>query len=94
MVLVPPIIAEDDGIRIWMYFEIHDKHKLPHVHVFYDNNDTVYALSGEVLEGSRLKGSRHKRILSFLEKNHDAPMDVWANFRQGNNVKENHEFNL
>jgi hypothetical protein len=94
MSLIPPLLAEDDGLEIWMYFELYDRHKQSHIHVFYDNEDTVYSLDGEVLEGEKLKGKRHRRVISFIKNNKDALDALWYAFKQGNNTKDKYVFKV
>lgn len=47
-----PSISMFYGIIIYMYFDDTKRHKLPHVHAMYNENEAVFALSsGEILDG-------------------------------------------
>jgi hypothetical protein len=47
-----PSISAFYGIIIRMYFLDTDKHKMPHIHVFYGEDEAVFDLNGEILSGS------------------------------------------
>jgi len=40
------------GIIIYMYFQDHDKHHTPHIHVRYQNSEAVFSIiDGSLIEG-------------------------------------------
>lgn len=48
-----PTISMFYGIIIYMYFYDNIKHKLPHFHAAYGEDDAVFAIAGgEVIEGT------------------------------------------
>ena len=46
-----PSISAFYGIIIRMYFSDTDRHKMPHIHVFYAEDEAVFDLTGEILAG-------------------------------------------
>ena len=47
-----PTISMFYGIVIRMYWKDNDKHKLPHFHAYYGENEAVFTLDGEIISGS------------------------------------------
>ncbi|MBQ3373493.1 MAG: DUF4160 domain-containing protein [Oscillospiraceae bacterium] len=47
-----PTISMFYGIVIRMYWKDTDKHKMPHFHAFYGENEAVFTLDGEIISGS------------------------------------------
>lgn len=46
-----PSISSFYGIIVRMYFTDMDKHKMPHIHVFYGGDEAVFGLDGEIIAG-------------------------------------------
>ena len=47
-----PSISMFYGIIIYMYYEDNKKHKLPHIHAFYGDDEAVFDIkSGKLLDG-------------------------------------------
>ena len=66
------IIAMFYGIIVSMYFFDNRRHKLPHIHVKYQNDEVVLSIpEGEVLEGklSLINLNWFKRGLKSIRKN-------------------------
>jgi len=48
-----PVISMFYGVIVLMYFMDRKKHKLPHIHVQYQDNEAVISIpEGKLLEGS------------------------------------------
>ncbi len=46
-----PTISMFYGILIRMYWQDNDRHKLPHFHAFYGENEAVFGFDGDVIAG-------------------------------------------
>ncbi len=72
-----PVISMFYGIIIYMYFLDNRQHKVPHIHVKYQENEAVIAIpEGDVLEGS-LPKSRMKLVDAWIELHRDELMANW-----------------
>lgn len=61
-----------------MYFMDNRQHKLPHIHVRYQDNEVVVAIpDGTVLEG-RILGSKMKLLQAWIELHKDELMADWT----------------
>lgn len=47
-----PALSMFFGIIIYMYREVGSKHKLPHIHAEYQDEEVVVTFDGEIIEGS------------------------------------------
>ena len=47
-----PTISMFYGIVIRMYWRDTDRHKMPHFHAYYGDDEAVFTLDGELLSGS------------------------------------------
>ena len=45
-----PVISQFYGIVIQMFFKENEKHHLPHIHVMYNEFNSVYDFNGNILE--------------------------------------------
>ena len=50
--LLMPTISLFFGIIIRMYWRDNDRHKLPHMHAYYNEYEAVFTLDGEILSGN------------------------------------------
>ena len=64
------------GIVVYMYRELGDKHKLPHVHAMFSGDEIVVSLEDEILEGSIPK-SKLKLLLAWMEIHKDELRANW-----------------
>lgn len=72
-----PVISMFYGIIVSMYFVDNQRHKLPHIHVKYQEHEVVLALpEGEILEGS-MPGNRLRLVLAWMEIHRDELMADW-----------------
>ena len=63
-----PIISMFYGIIVAMYFLDNKKHKMPHIHVKYQENEAVISIpDGELLEG-QIPGNKLKLVMAWIEK--------------------------
>lgn len=72
-----PVISMFYGIIIHLYYMDNTRHKMPHIHVSYQDDEAVIALpEGEVLEG-RIPGKKLKLVHAWIEIHRDELMADW-----------------
>ena len=72
-----PVIAMFYGIVVLMYYMDNKKHKLPHIHVRYQDDEAVFAISsGKLLEG-KLPANKRKLVEAWMEIHKDDLMADW-----------------
>lgn len=72
-----PVISMFYGVVIMMFFIDNKKHKKPHIHVRYQNQEAVLSIpEGEVLEGS-VKSNKLKLIQAWIEIHRENLMADW-----------------
>jgi shikimate kinase len=65
------------GIIIYIYFNDNKQHKLPHIHVRYQDDEVILEIpNGEVLEG-KIPNSKMKLIQAWIEIHKDELMADW-----------------
>ena len=80
-----PIISMFYGIIVAMYFLDKKKHKMPHIHVKYQDNEAVISIpDGELLEG-RLPSNKMKLVMAWIEIHRDELMADWELASKGEN---------
>ena len=73
-----PVIAMFYGIVVMMYFMDNKKHKLPHVHVRFQDEEAVFSIrSGKLLEG-KIPANKRKLVEAWIEIHRDDLMADWA----------------
>ena len=74
------------GIIISMYYFDRQRHKRPHIHVSYQDEEAVLAIpDGELLEGS-LKSNKMKLVQAWIEIHRDDLMADWQLASNGNSI--------
>ena len=72
-----PAISMFYGIIIYMYFMDNKQHKLPHVHVKYQEHEVIIEIpNGNILEGSIPK-SKMKLLKAWVEIDQDELVADW-----------------
>ena len=72
-----PVISMFYGIIVRMFYFDTAKHKLPHIHVQYGEQNAVIAIAGgKVLQG-KIKASKLKLVQAWMEIHHDDLMADW-----------------
>lgn len=72
-----PAISMFYGLIVYMYFMDNKQHKLPHIHVKYQNDEVIVAIpDGEVLEGS-IPASKMKLLQAWIELHKDELVANW-----------------
>jgi len=78
-----PTISMFYGIVVSMYFLDNRRHKLPHVHVKYQDDEAVIAIpDGMLLDGS-LPPGKMRLVLAWIEIHKDDLMVDWGLAVQG-----------
>lgn len=71
------VISMFYGIIVSMYFLDNRRHKLPHIHIKYQEHEAVLAIpDGSVLEGD-FPGSKMKLVQAWIEIHRDDLMADW-----------------
>ncbi len=72
-----PAISMFYGIIVYMYFMENKRHKLPHVHAKYQDDEVIVVIpDGEVLEGTIPK-PKMKLLQAWVELHQDELMANW-----------------
>lgn len=72
-----PVISMFYGIIVSLYFMDNRRHKRPHLHVKYQEDEAVISLpEGELLEGS-IPPAKMKLLLAWIEIHRDELMADW-----------------
>jgi len=70
------------GIIITMYREVGGRHKAPHFHAEYQNEEVVLSLDGQVLEGS-IPSKKLKLVLAWTEIHREELSANWKLLSEG-----------
>lgn len=73
-----PTISMFYGIIIYMYFYDNKKHKLPHIHASYGDDDAIFSIEeGEIIDGT-IPRNKKKLVQAWIEIHKE---DLMANWR-------------
>lgn len=72
-----PVISMFYGIIVYMYYMDNKQHKLPHIHVKYQEDEVVVELpNGEILEGN-IPNTKMKLLQAWIELHKDELLADW-----------------
>ena len=72
-----PVIAFFKGLVIYMFYLDNKQHKLPHIHVMYNDKSAVYSIpEGNLLEGI-LPIAKERLVLAWIEMRKEELMADW-----------------
>jgi len=72
-----PAISMFYGIIVYMYFMDNKQHKLPHIHVKYQNDEVIVAIpDGDILDGDIPK-AQMKLLQAWIELHKDELLADW-----------------
>lgn len=72
-----PTISMFYGIVIYLYFFDDERHKLPHIHAKYQDQDASFSiLDGSILSG-KIPPGKAKLVQAWIEIHRDALMADW-----------------
>lgn len=78
-----PVVTMFYGIIIMMYYLDVGKHRAPHIHAKYQEQEVVIAIpNGEVLDG-HLRSDKLKLVQAWIEIHKEELMANWALASQG-----------
>lgn len=72
-----PIISSFYGIIIRMYFRDNQQHKFPHIHTKYNEENAVFDLEGNLIEGS-MPIKQKKIIIAWIEIHKKELKKLWS----------------
>lgn len=80
------IISMFYGIIISLYFFDNRRHKKPHIHVKYQDDEAVISIpDGKLIEGN-LKSNKLKLVEAWIEIHRDEIMADWELASEGNEI--------
>lgn len=71
------LIADFDGIFIYLYMEPNAPHHLPHFHARYAEHWAVYAIQPPIVLDGSLPQPQHRRVVAWAIQNADAIEEGW-----------------
>jgi len=78
-----PAISMFYGLIVYMYFMDDRQHKLPHIHVKYQENEVIVSIpDGRVLDGA-IPASKMKLLQAWIELHKDELLADWELARTG-----------
>ncbi len=77
-----PVLSMFYGIIIRMQSEHGGKHHLPHIHVICGEEESVFSLTGELIEGS-ISASKKKLVEAWMEIHKEELMANWKLLDEG-----------
>ncbi len=81
-----PVLSMFFGIIVSMYFLDNKKHKSPHIHVRYQDDEVIISIpDGGILEGS-IPSPKMKLVAAWIEIHKDELMADWTLAVQGQSV--------
>lgn len=72
-----PIISSFYGIMIRMYFMDNQQHKFPHIHAKYNEENAVFDLEGNLIEGS-MPVKQKKIVIAWVEIHKEELKKLWS----------------
>ena len=80
------IISMFYGIIISLYFFDNRRHKKPHIHIKYQDDEAVISIpDGKIIEGN-LKSNKLKLVEAWIEIHRDEIMADWELASEGNEI--------
>jgi hypothetical protein len=80
-----PTISMFYGIIIYMFFYDDKKHKLPHIHASYGDDDAVFSIDdGEILNGS-IPNNKKRLVQAWIEIHREDLLTDWRLAVSGQN---------
>jgi len=74
------------GIIISMFFRDNRQHKLPHIHVSYQNDSAIFSIpDGEIMEG-KMKTPQIRLVQAWITLHADELMANWTLAVDGKNI--------
>lgn len=77
-----PVLSMFYGIIIRMQSEKGGKHHVPHIHVICGDDESVFSLDGEKLEGT-IQNSKMKLVVAWIEIHKEELRSDWKLLEEG-----------
>ena len=77
-----PVLSMFYGIIIRMQSERGGKHHVPHIHVICGDDESVFSLDGEKLEGT-IQNSKMKLVVAWIEIHKEELRSDWKLLEEG-----------
>lgn len=77
-----PVISQFYGIVVQMFFQEEGKHHLPHIHVMYNEYNSVYDFNGNKLEGAIPK-KQAKLVEAWILLHNEELNSLWNLMKKG-----------
>ena len=74
-----PVISMFYGIVVMMFFLDNRKHKAPHIHVKYQDQEAVISIPDGMLIEGELKANKLKLVQAWVEIHQEDLMADWSN---------------
>ena len=72
-----PAISMFYGLIVYMYFMDNKQHKLPHIHVKYQNDEVIVSIpDGQILDG-KIPPPKMKLLLAWIELHKEELLANW-----------------
>lgn len=81
-----PVISMFYGLIVTMYFLDTKQHKLPHIHVKYNESEAVYEIPNGNLLGGSLSANKEKLVKAWIEIHQEELMANWQLASTGNKI--------
>ena len=73
-----PVVSMFYGIVIMMFFDDNRRHKKPHIHVEYQDEEAVFGIPDGTLLGGSLPPAKRKLVAAWIEIHQDELMADWS----------------
>ena len=80
------IISMFYGIIVSMYFFDNQQHKLPHIHVKYQEEEAVFSIADTQMIAGSLKSSKKRLVQAWMEIHKEELMADWALAIEGQDI--------
>ena len=81
-----PTISMFYGIMVLMYFEIEEKHHLPHIHVRYQNKKASFSIENGNLLAGELPVRQLRMVQVWIDLHQEELLADWALAMQGEDL--------
>lgn len=77
-----PVISQFYGIVVQMFFQEDGQHHLPHIHIMYNEYNSVYDFDGNRLEG-KIPKKQEKLVEAWIELHAEELKSLWNLMKNG-----------
>jgi len=81
-----PVISMFYGIIISMYYFNNRQHKLPHIHVKYQDQEAIFSIPDGELIGGELRSNKSKLVQAWIEIHKEELMADWELAANGQEI--------